>query len=230
MAEVTTPRRRLALWAFPRDPFMSLSWAAARVEGQTVPASAVSNDQHGHSNNAIKTGHFGSSTTDQADGFFLFFKVSPHVRTSTVRCGKRLMTDWIAKDMFWVFYIRFWSRYALVSSIDNTREDGRFPVSASCVTISNRNPLSRSEKWADHGIRSWKRLLSAWARCQEVICGINFSKKRRAETEFDNFKPLLKSGIFKCISWLNGSNFQRWWSGFSKREIQDLSNGTNVFS
>jgi hypothetical protein len=25
--------------------------------------------------------------------------------------------------------------------------------------------------------------------------------------EFDNFKPRLKSGIFKCISWLNGSFF-----------------------
>jgi hypothetical protein len=25
--------------------------------------------------------------------------------------------------------------------------------------------------------------------------------------EFDNFKPLLKSGSFKCISWLNGSFF-----------------------
>jgi hypothetical protein len=24
---------------------------------------------------------------------------------------------------------------------------------------------------------------------------------------FDNFKPWLKSGIFKCISWLNGSFF-----------------------
>jgi hypothetical protein len=36
--------------------------------------------------------------------------------------------------------------------------------------------------------------------------------KSRAETsqpgsEFDNFNPRLKSGIFKCISWLNGSFF-----------------------
>jgi hypothetical protein len=44
--------------------------------------------------------------------------------------------------------------------------------------------------------------------------GIYFTKKRRAETlqpglEFDNFKPQLNSGIFKCICWLNGSL----WSG-----------------
>jgi hypothetical protein len=25
--------------------------------------------------------------------------------------------------------------------------------------------------------------------------------------EFDNFKPLFKSGIFECISWLSGSIF-----------------------
>ncbi len=54
--------------------------------------------------------------------------------------------------------------------------------------------------------------LSEWARCQKAIGGIYFTKKWRAETlqpglEFDSFKPRLKSSIFKCISWLNGSFF-----------------------
>jgi hypothetical protein len=58
--------------------------------------------------------------------------------------------------------------------------------------------------------------------------------KWRAETpqpglEFDNFKPRLKSGIFKCISWLNGSFFGGWWSGYSESGSQDLSNVTNFF-
>jgi hypothetical protein len=30
---------------------------------------------------------------------------------------------------------------------------------------------------------------------------------RRHDLGFGNFKPQLKSGIFKCISWLNGSFF-----------------------
>jgi hypothetical protein len=54
-------------------------------------------------------------------------------------------------------------------------------------------------------------------RCEndrwKVVGGIYFTNKWRVETlqpglEFDNFKPLLKSGIFKCISWLNGSCFE----------------------
>jgi hypothetical protein len=72
--------------------------------------------------------------------------------------------------------------------------------------------LSSSETGIYPGIRSWKKHLSAWARCQEAIGGIYFTKKQRAETlqrglEFDNFKPRLESGIFKCMSWLNGSFF-----------------------
>jgi hypothetical protein len=43
---------------------------------------------------------------------------------------------------------------------------------------------------------------------------VSDSQRRRAETlqpglEFDNFKPWLKSGIFKYISWLHGSFFGR---------------------
>ncbi len=55
-----------------------------------------------------------------------------------------------------------------------------------------------------------KKHLSDWARCQKAIDGSYFTKKWRAETlqpglEFDSIKPRLKSGIFKCISWLNSS-------------------------
>ncbi len=89
-------------------------------------------------------------------------------------------------------------------------EDGRFQVSTSCVTISN--PEFAFQQW--NRCWSWfkkmKKHWSEWARCQEDIGGIYLTKKWRAETlqpslEFVNFKPRHKSGIFKCISWLNGS-------------------------
>ncbi len=83
---------------------------------------------------------------------------------------------------------------------------------SSCVSISNPNLLSSSGTGVDPGIRSWKMHLSDWAQCPKAIGGIFFTKKWRAETpqpglEFDNFKPRLKSCIFKCISWLNCSFF-----------------------
>ncbi len=69
----------------------------------------------------------------------------------------------------------------------------------------------------------------------EAIGDIYFTKKLRAVTlqpglEFDNFKTQLKSCIFKCISWLNGSFFGGWWSGFSEKESEYLWNVTNVAS
>ncbi len=98
------------------------------------------------------------------------------------------------------------------ATIDYRCEDGRIPVSASCVKISNPNSLSSSEKEVNLGIRSWKKCLSEWAWCQKVIGGIYLTKKWRAETlqpGFDiyKFNPQLKSCIFECISWLNGSFF-----------------------
>jgi hypothetical protein len=77
------------------------------------------------------------------------------------------------------------------------------------VTISNPNMLFIIGTGVNPGIRSWKKHLSGWARCQKAIGGICLTKKWRAETlqpgsEFDEFKPRLKSSIFKCISWLNG--------------------------
>jgi hypothetical protein len=52
-----------------------------------------------------------------------------------------------------------------------------------------------------------------------------FHKEWRAETlqrglEFDNFKPGLESGIFKCISWLNGSFFGCDDRGFLKEVVE----------
>ncbi len=67
--------------------------------------------------------------------------------------------------------------------------------------------------------------LSEWARGQKAFGGIYFTKKWRAETlqpglEFDNFKPRLKSGIFKCISWLNGLFFGGDYRGFLKEGVK----------
>jgi hypothetical protein len=43
-----------------------------------------------------------------------------------------------------------------VEIIDYRCEYGRFPVSASCVTISNPDLLSSRETGVNPGIRSWK--------------------------------------------------------------------------
>jgi hypothetical protein len=44
--------------------------------------------------------------------------------------------------------------------------------------------------------------------------------------EFDDFELWLKSGIFKCISWLNGSFFEGDDWDFMNEEVKTLSNGT----
>ncbi len=68
----------------------------------------------------------------------------------------------------------------------------------------------------------------------ESHSGVDFTKKWRAETlqhglEFDNFKQQLESGIFKRISWLNGSFFGVDDRGISKEGwVQDISTSTNV--
>ncbi len=105
-------------------------------------------------------------------------------------------------------------------------EDGRFPESESCVTIPNSDSLSSSnETWVIPEIRSWKSTCNVWAWCQKAIGGIYFTEKWRVETiqpnlEFDNFKPRLKNGIFKWISWLNASFFGGDDRSFSERESQ----------
>ncbi len=98
-------------------------------------------------------------------------------------------------------------------TIDYRCEDGRFPEFASCMTMSNPDLISSSETRVNPGIRSWRKHISEWARLLDVRKPLVESisqKKWRAETlqpglEFDNFKPRLESGIFKCISWINGS-------------------------
>ncbi len=135
-------------------------------------------------------------------------------------------------------YTFFFSLVSFIQrqSIDHRCEEGRFQVSASFVTISNPDSLSSCETGVDPGIRSWRKHSSDWARCQKAIGDIYFTKKGRAETlqpglELDNFQRRLKSGIFKCISWLNSSFFLLgWWSRFSERGSQDLSNGIHVAS
>ncbi len=80
------------------------------------------------------------------------------------------------------------------------------------ATISYLDSLLSNVTRVNPGTRSWKWHLSEWARCQKAIGGIYFTRRCRAETlqrglEFDNFQQRLKSGIFKCISWVNGSFF-----------------------
>ncbi len=116
-----------------------------------------------------------------------------------------------------------WSTF--INTIDYRCEDGRFPVSASCVTILIPDSLWSRETMVYFGIKSWKKHLSDWARCQKAVGGIYFTNKWRAETlqpglGFHNFKPRLQSSIFKCISWLNGSFFGGDDWGISKEGVK----------
>jgi hypothetical protein len=93
-------------------------------------------------------------------------------------------------------------------TMDYRREYGCFPVSTSCVTISNPNALSSRETWMNVGIRSWKP--KEWVRCQKAVGGIYFTQKGRHDALqtgllTEHFNSLLKRGIFKRISWLNDS-------------------------
>jgi hypothetical protein len=111
------------------------------------------------------------------------------------------------------------------STIDYKCVDSGFPVSVSCVTISNHDLISSSETEVNPGIRSWKKHLSEWPRCQKATDSFYFTKKWRAETlqpglEFDNIKPWPKSSIFICISWLNSSCFGGDDRGFLKEVVK----------
>jgi hypothetical protein len=55
-------------------------------------------------------------------------------------------------------------------------------------------------------------------------------RRERAETQqpglvFNNFKPWLESGIFKCIFWFKDSFFGGRGLGLSERMNRDLLNG-----
>jgi hypothetical protein len=55
-----------------------------------------------------------------------------------------------------ILVIRMISSLEALESIDYRCEDGRFPVSASCVVISNPRSLASSETGVNPGRRSWK--------------------------------------------------------------------------
>ncbi len=100
---------------------------------------------------------------------------------------KKIITN---KIFLWKDY---WCRQAL-KLIDYRCEDGRFLVSASCVTFSNPISLSTSETEVFFfRNEKLKKHLSDWAQCQKAVGGIYITKKWRAETqqpglEFDSFK------------------------------------------
>ncbi len=82
----------------------------------------------------------------------------------------------------------------------------------------------RSETRVKPGIRSWKST-SDWAQCKKAIGGMYFTKKWRSEVptwfKIWQSQTRIKSCIFKCISWLNGSFF---WGGdgraFLEKEVK----------
>ncbi len=119
--------------------------------------------------------------------------------------------------------------------IDYRCEDGRFQVSTSCETISIPKSLSSNETGVNAGIRSWKKHSSEWAWCQRAMGGIYSTKKWRADTpqrglEFGNFKPRLKTRYHQLHLLAERFVFRGWWSGYSERGSQNLSNGTDVAS
>jgi hypothetical protein len=95
------------------------------------------------------------------------------------------------------------------------------------VAISNPNLLSNSEtgvKSSNKKVKTEKHL-SECARCQKAIGCIYFEIKWKVETlqpvlEFDNFKPMLKSGLFNCISWMDVSFLGDDDRGFLKEGIK----------
>ncbi len=119
-----------------------------------------------------------------------------------------------------------------LQSIDYRCADGRFLMSPWDTAVPKTRYLSGSETRVNAGIRGWKLHLSESTSCQESAGGICFTYKVKSSfsTVSDIFKPLLKCSIFKCISWLNGSFFWGWTSGFSETRSQGLSNGANVAS
>ncbi len=125
---------------------------------------------------------------------------------------------------------RDWSGYI----IDYRCDGSRFRVSAiSWLTSPNPASLSSSETRVHLGIRRRKRRSSESAQCQEAIGVIYFTERWRPEDlhcglEIGKSQPRSKVGNFECMSWLNGSFFGGWTSGFSGRGSQDLPNVTNV--
>ncbi len=64
----------------------------------------------------------------------------------------------------------------MIFSIDYGSDDGRFPVSATCVTLSNPESLSSSETKVTLENKMNKALIRIFG-CQEATGGIYFRKK-----------------------------------------------------
>jgi hypothetical protein len=113
--------------------------------------------------------------------------------------------------------------------IDNRREDGCFPLHASCVAnFAHPNSLYSSSEMGS----SWNQKLekkNSYTNELDVKKPLMVSiSQRNKELRFyngslklGNFKPWLKSSIFKCIAWLTASFFL---------SFQELSIGTNFDS
>jgi hypothetical protein len=77
-------------------------------------------------------------------------------------------------------------------TIDYRREDGHFPVSVSCVTISNPDLLSRSETGVDPGIMcdafSYEIIKNGFGN--EIMCASG-KKNKKHSSESLNLKEAL---------------------------------------
>jgi hypothetical protein len=122
----------------------------------------------------------------------------------------------------------------VLQSLDYRCKDGRSPVSTKLR--DNFKPRFAFQQW-NRG-SSWKKkqknhfLIGLDVRKPLVV----FIAQRKEERRLYNLvydltiSTPINSGIFKCISWLNGSFFADDHRGFFERGSQDLSNGTNAAS
>jgi hypothetical protein len=87
------------------------------------------------------------------------------------RCNIIGINETFHFNSYFIFLLRTWGVQIIQNRcgeaqwhIDYRCEDGRFPVSASCVTISNPDSLSSSGKGVNPGMRSWKKKTLIWMR------------------------------------------------------------------
>jgi hypothetical protein len=84
------------------------------------------------------------------------------------------------------------------------------------VAIANPASRASSDIVINSCIAHIKYLFDRARQCQKAIGGMYFTETRRALIEalqpdlvIDNLQPRLEgAGLFKCISWLNGSIFR----------------------
>ncbi len=100
------------------------------------------------------------------------------------------------------------------------------PRAPSSVTISSPDWLSSSGTGVNPRGRNWMKHSNIWlsSMTKSHWCYL-FHKEVKTEIlqpllEFDNFKPLIKCGIFNCIFWLNGPFLRGDYRGFVKDEVK----------